>query len=118
MSRHVHRVSAALLVITGSYISYYWSWALVTDGKTDGGRGPISFVERRSTALAELLLANWRLVGLLGLTATAAALAASRRQRTDRHQVDSGAAAATAAERCCHPNQVEDHVLVVQEVDQ
>ncbi len=71
-SRHVNRIAAVLLVMSGLYIIYYWSWALITDGTTDTGYGPIGFVERRSTAMTNLIVNNWEWIGLVGVAAIAA----------------------------------------------
>lgn len=71
-SRHVNRIAAALLVFTGLYIVYYWSWALITDGTTDTGYGPIGFLERRSSRLTVLIVDNWELIAITGTAAIAA----------------------------------------------
>lgn len=49
---YVDRVSGALLVVAGLYITYYWTYDLVTDPGTQGGSGPIRFVEDLSGRVA------------------------------------------------------------------
>lgn len=49
---YIDRISGALLVIAGAYITYYWAYALLADPGTRAGSGPIRFVEDLSGRVA------------------------------------------------------------------
>lgn len=101
-SRHVHRIAAVMLILTGTYLVYFWSWALITDGTTDRGYGPIGFVDRRSAALTRFLSDNASVVGVAGLTAVGLAtlVVVTGRRRPPTRQPD-GVEDSAATPSCC-----------------
>jgi cytochrome c-type biogenesis protein len=124
-SRHVHRIAAVLLVITGLYIVYYWSWALTTDGTTDTGYGPIGFVERRSSRLSALIIDNWQLLAIVGAAAVGAVGVLVARDRfastvtgpmsaIDRHDVESGRDP-RHLDDCCAPSDANRDTAISSE---
>ncbi|MBK9180045.1 MAG: cytochrome c biogenesis protein CcdA [Acidimicrobiales bacterium] len=71
---YVDRISGALLVVAGVYVTYYWLYDLLTDPGTSGGSGVIRWVESLSGRLATNIQ-NWGAarVGLVLVAVVAAA---------------------------------------------
>jgi len=57
--RHVERAAGILLIITGGYLVYYWTFNLSTTPGTRAGAGPARFVENLSFDIANWLDHNW-----------------------------------------------------------
>lgn len=72
-SRHVNRVSGALLVVAGTYITYYWVFNLSTDVGTTTGAGPLRFVGNLSSTATNWIDRQGLVLGILLATVVASA---------------------------------------------
>jgi hypothetical protein len=72
LSRHVNRLAAMLLIVSGGFIVYYWGWALAADVSTTTGYGPIGFLERQSTWLTLAIHNNRDVIAIVGAAAISA----------------------------------------------
>jgi len=67
-SRHVDRAAGVLLIMAGTYIVYYWSWAQMTGATTTTtGAGPITFVANMSSRATEFIQTYQNLIVALFL---------------------------------------------------
>ena len=106
-SRHVPRISAMMLILTGTYLVYFWSWALITEGTSDSGYGPIDFVDRRSAVLTRFLSDHSSVVGLAAVAAvglaTLVVVTGRRRHPTQRPDDVAVGSATNCCDAPCEP---------------
>ncbi len=91
MVRHVNRASAVLLIVSGAFIVYYWTWGLTADFSTSNPAGyrPIRQVEEISATLSNTIDRYATPIAVAALAAvivgsTAVVIRGTRRPGPDR----------------------------------
>ncbi|MFF9143132.1 cytochrome c biogenesis CcdA family protein [Streptomyces albogriseolus] len=107
LARHGTRITAAVLVLTGAYLAWYW-YPSATGGATTAAPGgglaafsatATSWIQGHTTAIA--------VTALVVVLAVAAAAIRHRTRQPARHSAPSGTApSAAAADDCCAPQPV------------
>jgi len=83
-SQYVDRAAGVLLIVAGTYIVYYWSWAQITGATTTTGSGPITFVTNASSRATEFIQTYQNLiVALFLVTILGAVIIALQDRSTD-----------------------------------
>jgi cytochrome c biogenesis protein CcdA len=73
--RFVQRLSGGLLIVSGTYVVYFWAYTLATGGTGRGGSAPITFVDGISARATNLVGRSGFGFGLLLLAVALGALA-------------------------------------------
>nr|AAF64134.1 orfIV [Streptomyces sp. CHR28] len=107
LARHGTRITAAVLVLTGAYLAWYWYPAATGGATTATPGGGLASFSATATAWIQGHTTAIAVTAVVVVLAVAAAAVRHRTQQPARHSAPTGTApSAAAADDCCAPQPV------------